>query len=98
MALTAGPTGTSQSTDGATHENAFNAAAAISSICVRCRSTAANPASVRITPLHGATGEAVILQGEREYFRVGHEDMPAFTIGGVGGATTVDWFGIADTR
>lgn len=100
MALTAGARGANQTTAAAAEELAYNGAIAGSTLCVRCRGGATSPAMVRIPRLHGATPDAgaVVLQGEREYFRVGHGDLGSAFIGGVGGVTTVDWYLVAETR
>ena len=101
MALTAGASGINQTTDAADEELAYNGAIKGTTLCVRCRSGSTSPAVVRIPALHGSTVDvgAVILQGEREYFRVGHDDIGQAFIGGSGGVATVDWYLVAgDTR
>jgi len=101
MALTPGAVGIGQSTAAAGEEAAFNGSIPGTTLCVRCRSASAFPAIVRVPPLHGGTANvgAVVMPGEREYFRVGHQDIPSTVmIGGDGGAATVDWYLVARTR
>ena len=102
MALTRGTVGVSQTTAAAGEEKAFdtdNGDRACTTMCVRCRSSATSPARVRIPPLHGSTVDvgAVVLQGEREYFRLGAQELKQMFIGGVGGVTTVDWAPVSHT-
>lgn len=103
MALTRGTVGVNGTTDAAAEEEAFHSTDGdipCSTMMVRCRSGATSPARVRIPALHGSTADVgvVILQGEREYFRVGHADIGQMFIGGVGGVTTVDWGPVTQTR
>ena len=101
MALTAGALGANQTTAAAAEELAYDGSIAGTTLVVRCRSGSTSPAVVRIPKLHGTTPDvgAIVLQGEREYFRVGHGDVEQAFIGGSGGVATVDWYlGAGETR
>ena len=77
-----------------------NAGIRITTLCVRCRGTGAADMIIRIPALHGTTSGidtrgALILRGEREYFRVSDQGIRVAYANGLGGIATIDWYAVA---
>jgi len=98
MTITQGATGAAQVAI-AGESVAFAAGEGIdklTTITVRNRIAATGNLVVRIPELHGASGGATLLPGDKEPFRVKDGEISQVLVSGIN--TIVDWWGTAVTR